>query len=107
MYLNDSAPRSSKGNVLISWQFIILQVLMLLGAAVYLDKPTGSLAGTIALQQEKFGLYSYDLSKHKAYAIAIGPRGKSINCLSASITLKFEHLALATSMWRIFLSAKP
>jgi uncharacterized protein YfaS (alpha-2-macroglobulin family) len=77
MYLNDGAPRSPKGNALISWQFIILQVLMLLGAAVYLDKPTGSLAGKIALQQEKFGLYSYDLSKNKAYAIAIGPRGTS------------------------------
>jgi alpha-2-macroglobulin len=75
MYLNESALRSTKGNVLISWQFIILQVLMLLGVAVYLDKPKGSLSGMIALQQEKFGLYSYDLSKNKAYAIAIGPRG--------------------------------
>ena len=55
MYSNENALRSTKGNVLISWQFIILQVLMLLGVAVYLDKPTGSLAGTIALQKEKFG----------------------------------------------------
>lgn len=75
MYSNESALRSTKGNVLISWQFIILQVLMLLGVAVYLDKPTGSLAGSIALQKEKFGLYSYDLTKNKAYVIAIGPRG--------------------------------
>lgn len=75
MYSNESALRSTRGNVMVSWQFIILQVLLLLGVAVYLDKPTGSLAGTIALQKEKFGLYSYDMTKNKAYVIAIGPRG--------------------------------
>ncbi|HEY9679419.1 MAG TPA: MG2 domain-containing protein [Drouetiella sp.] len=75
MYSNNSSFRGTTGNVMVSWQFIILQVLMLLGVAVLLDKPTGSLTGKIALQQGKFGLYSYDLSKDKAYAIAIGPRG--------------------------------
>jgi alpha-2-macroglobulin len=75
MYSNESALRSTRGNVLVSWQFIVLQVLLLLGVAVYLEKPKGSLAGTIALQQQKFGLYSYDLTKNRAYVIAIGPRG--------------------------------
>ncbi len=75
MYSNESALRSSRGNILVSWQFIVLQVLLLLGVAVYLEKPTGSLAGSIALQKEKFGLYTYDLTKNKAYVIAIGPRG--------------------------------
>lgn len=75
MYSNESALRSTRGNVLVSWQFIILQVLMLIGVAVYLDKPKGSLAGRIALQKEKFNLYSYDMTKNKAYVIAIGPRG--------------------------------
>lgn len=114
MYSNESALRSTRGNVLVSWQFIVLQVLLLLGVAVYLEKPKGSLAGTIALQQQKFGLYSYDLTKNKAYVIAIGPRGttsdergvwvrpdgtsRSINCRSANINSKCVRLDSATSM---------
>jgi len=59
---------------LVSWQLILLKLLLLVSVAVMLEVPAGSIAGRLALQQEGFNLYSYDLRQHKVYAIAIGPR---------------------------------
>lgn len=59
----------------LSWHFIVLKLLLLVIVGVALEKPVGSLAGRLALQQEGFNLYSYDLREHKVYALAIGPRG--------------------------------
>jgi hypothetical protein len=65
-----------KHNPVLSWEFIVLKVLLLALLAVLLEKPCGSLAGRLALQQEGFNLYTYDMKQHHVYALAIGPRGK-------------------------------
>lgn len=59
----------------LSWHWILVKLLLLVLIGVALAKPTGSLAGRLALQQEGFNLYSYDMKGHNVYAIAIGPRG--------------------------------
>lgn len=51
---------------------LLLSLFLLLGAC--LDKPAGSIAGQIALQQPGFSQYSYDIKNNKVYALAIGPR---------------------------------
>ena len=58
-----------------SWPSVLLQLMLLALLAVGLAKPTGSISGQLALQQEGFNLYSYDMREHHVYAIAIGPRG--------------------------------
>lgn len=60
-----------------SWHLILLKLLLLVTLGVALEKPSGSIEGRLALQQEGFNLYSYDLKGHHVYAIAIGPRGDS------------------------------
>ena len=61
-------------NPLLSWEFLLLQILFLIMAAVMLSKPAGSISGHIAMEQEGFNLYSYDMKEHRVYAIAVGPR---------------------------------
>ncbi|HEY9792916.1 MAG TPA: MG2 domain-containing protein [Candidatus Obscuribacterales bacterium] len=63
-----------KNNPLLSWEFVILKLLLLSLLAVLLSKPVGSLSGRLALEQEGFNLYTYDMKQHHVYAIAIGPR---------------------------------
>ncbi|WP_303674878.1 MG2 domain-containing protein [Vampirovibrio chlorellavorus] len=46
--------------------------------AIGLEKPTGSLAGKIDLEQEGFQLSSYDIKGNKVYALAVGPRGGTL-----------------------------
>lgn len=65
---------AEKKNPLLSWEFLLLKFLLLALAAVLLSKPVGSISGTIAMEQDGFNLYSYDMKGHKVYAIAIGPR---------------------------------
>ena len=60
---------------LLSWQFLFLKVLLFGLAAVLIAKPVGGISGRIAMEQEGFNLYSYDMRQHKVYATVIGPRG--------------------------------
>jgi hypothetical protein len=64
-----------KNNPILSWEFVFLKLLLLMLLGVLLEQPSGSIAGRLALQQEGFNLYSYNLRQHNVYAIAIGPRG--------------------------------
>lgn len=66
-------PNQSKPPVL-SWEFVTLLLLFLALATVRLAQPTGSLSGRIAMEQDGFNLYSYNMKDNKVYAIAIGPR---------------------------------
>ncbi len=59
---------------LFTWEFLILQILALALVAVMLETPTGSIAGTIALEKKQFGVYSYNLKENKVYALVNGPR---------------------------------
>lgn len=61
-------------NPVLSWQFLLLKILLFGLAAVLISKPVGSVSGRIAMEQEGFNLYSYNMKQHKVYAIAIGPR---------------------------------
>jgi alpha-2-macroglobulin len=59
---------------LLSWQLLFIKVLLFALAAVFLSRPAGSISGRIAMEQEGFDLYSYNLKQHKVYATAVGPR---------------------------------
>lgn len=61
-------------NPLLSWEFALIGLLLLGMLAVFLEKPSGSISGRLALQQEGFNLYTYDMKGHHVFAIAIGPR---------------------------------
>lgn len=61
-------------NPLLSWEFLLLKILLIALAAVLLGKPVGSISGQIAMEQDGFNLYTYNMKGHKVYAIAIGPR---------------------------------
>ncbi len=56
--------------------YLTLLKLVLFGILILsLAKPTGSLAGRIALEKTDFHLFSYDIRQNKVYAVAQGPRG--------------------------------
>ncbi len=61
-------------NLLLSWEFFFIKVLFFGLAAVLIAKPSGSISGRIAMEQDGFNLYSYNMRQHRVYAIAIGPR---------------------------------
>lgn len=62
-----------------SWEFLVLKIMVLSMLGVYLERPVGSLAGQISLEQRGFGLSSYNMRDNKVYAVATGPRsGPSI-----------------------------
>ncbi len=67
------APERKSPQVL-SWEFVILLLLFFALATVRLSQPTGGLTGRIAMEQDGFNLYSYNMKENKVYAIAIGPR---------------------------------
>jgi alpha-2-macroglobulin len=69
---------AEKRNPLLSWELLLLKFLLLALAAVLLSKPVGSISGQIAMEQDGFNLYSYDMKGHKVYAIAIGPRSAKV-----------------------------
>lgn len=64
-------------NPLVSWEFVLIKLLLFAMLGVVLQVPCGSISGRLALQQEGFNLYSYDMHQHHVYAIAIGPRGQT------------------------------
>lgn len=61
-------------NPLLSWEFFFIKILLFALAAVLISKPSGSISGRIAMEQDGFNLYSYNMRQHKVYAIATGPR---------------------------------
>ncbi|MBX9686137.1 MAG: carboxypeptidase regulatory-like domain-containing protein, partial [Candidatus Obscuribacterales bacterium] len=70
-----SSPVSSfNRNPLLSWELLLLKILFFGLVAVLLSRPVGSISGRIAMKQDGFNLYSYNMKQHKVYAIAIGPR---------------------------------
>ncbi|MBY0546718.1 MAG: hypothetical protein K2W95_05470 [Candidatus Obscuribacterales bacterium] len=66
---------ATKKPPVLSWEFVVLLLLFFALATIRLAQPTGSLAGRIAMEQDGFNLYSYNIKDNKVYAIAIGPRG--------------------------------
>lgn len=52
-------------------------VLIFVGGAIAigLEKPVGSIAGRIAVEEGGFDLSTYDIKNNKVYALAVGPRG--------------------------------
>ncbi len=63
-------------NVFLSWEFCLLKLLIFAMVSVALDKPVGSIAGQLALEEKGFSLYTYDMRDRKVYVIAEGPRGE-------------------------------
>jgi uncharacterized protein YfaS (alpha-2-macroglobulin family) len=61
-------------NALLSWEFLFLNIIFLGLVAIMLETPTGSLAGSIALEVPKTNLFSYDLKGNRVYALVNGPR---------------------------------
>lgn len=57
-----------------AWNLILVKVLLLALIGVSLERPVGSVAGQITLEEKGFGLSSYDLKDNKVYAMAYGPR---------------------------------
>src|SRR5687767_4935639 len=57
------------------WILALIARFALTLTSIGLEKPVGSLAGQIALEQGGFGLHSYDIKGNKVYAVALGPRG--------------------------------
>lgn len=77
--MSDSPPATPAGSPerkspVLSWEIVILLLLFFALATVQLSRPTGSLSGRIAMEQDGFNLYSYSMKDNKVYAIAIGPR---------------------------------
>jgi hypothetical protein len=64
-------PRST----VFSWELMVLKLLFLAVMALMLDKPSGSLAGQVAIEEKGFNLSSYNLRDNHVYAIVNGPRG--------------------------------
>lgn len=71
---NDAIPMQ-KNNPLLSWELLLLKILLFALAAVLLSKPAGSISGQIAMEQPGYNLHTYDMKNNKLYAIATGPRG--------------------------------
>jgi hypothetical protein len=78
-----SSRENEKGamNFSLSWQFLFIKVLALALAlalvSIYVTKPTGTLAGRVAIEQEDVHLFSYALGEHSVTALVTGPRGNS------------------------------
>lgn len=68
---------SSDKNLLVSWEFLLVKLVLFATLFVAFDKPCGSVIGKIALEQKGYDLYSYNIGAQKVYALAVGPRGKS------------------------------
>lgn len=61
----------------LGWQLAALKLCLIAAVAVALDRPVGSISGTVALAEKGFDLYTYNLRDNKVYAMAFGPRGKN------------------------------
>lgn len=61
-------------NLLTAWNLIFVKILLLALIGVSLERPVGSVAGQISLEERGFGISSYDLKDNKVYAMAYGPR---------------------------------
>lgn len=68
---------SSDKNLLVSWEFLLVKLVLFAVLFIAFDKPCGSVTGQIALEQKGFNLYSYNAGTKQVYALAVGPRGKS------------------------------
>src|SRR5260221_53133 len=64
-------------NFALKWELVALKLMLLVMLGVLLEKPCGSISGRLALEQQGFNLYSYNMREHNVYAIAIGPRSHS------------------------------
>src|SRR5579875_366533 len=64
----------SDKNTLLSVNLALLKLLLLAAVSILLTRPVGSVAGHIALEQQRLGLYSYNMRENKVYAVVEGPR---------------------------------
>ncbi|PWT96222.1 MAG: hypothetical protein C5B53_10080, partial [Candidatus Melainabacteria bacterium] len=62
-------------NPLLSWQAMLIKLLVFGLVTVGLQTPVGSIAGKLSLEKKGFGLQSYDIRDNKVYVTASGPRG--------------------------------
>lgn len=46
--------------------------------SIALEKPTGSIAGRITLEEKGFNLSTYDVRNNKVYVLAVGPQGGAL-----------------------------
>lgn len=67
-------PISKRSNLFLSWEIMLFYCLIAAAVVVLLQRPSGSISGTIALETDKFGLHSYDIRGNKVFAVATGPR---------------------------------
>lgn len=67
--------RKNPRSRIVTWELILLKLLLLAMVGVYLEHPVGSVAGRISLEQEGFGIQTYNIKDNKVYAMAFGPRG--------------------------------
>lgn len=65
---------SPQRNRFLTWEVMLLYMLVAAAIAVFLQRPSGSVTGTIALEEKKFGLASYNIRENKVYVVATGPR---------------------------------
>lgn len=64
----------------LSFEMAVLIMALFGMVAIFLEKPVGSIKGQIAMAEENFGLYSYNIRQNKVFAVATGPRfGQSIS----------------------------
>ena len=83
---------------LLPWVFLLLLTFLLCWVGISLDKPMGTISGKIAIEQEKFHQYSYDIKSHKVYVLATGPRSSSMQergvWVNSDGTFKLSHLPI-------------
>jgi uncharacterized protein YfaS (alpha-2-macroglobulin family) len=66
----------SEKSIFLSVHLTLLKIVFLAILSICLTKPTGSVAGRIALENKGgFHLYTYDMRANHVYAVAEGPRG--------------------------------
>lgn len=63
-------------NPLLSWQAMLIKLLLFAVVSVGLQRPVGSIVGSLSLEKKGFGLQSYDIRGNKVYVTASGPRGE-------------------------------
>lgn len=85
-----------KHNPLLGVPLFAVKVILLIILAVAMEKPCGSVAGHLALEENGFNLYSSNLNDHDVYAVAIGPRGPHCDergvWVNKDGTFKIDHL---------------
>src|SRR5579883_2430776 len=83
-------------NPLLSWQAMLIKLLLFGLVTVGLQTPVGSITGRLSLEKQGFGLQSYDFKDNKVYVTASGPRGGAYDergvWVNSDGTFRIDHL---------------